>query len=225
MSLTQFQNRLHIICGIFFLLFAVLILRAVYFGAVVRDRYLKSSMHISERVINIPARRGSIFDRNGVKLLWSERCFDLWCILPANKTSTTAQIGAINQALPERKIEHISGKSQIVSNLTAEETLALEPLIRRGYPLRIRSVVKRKKLDNAIVRKKAGYVRDGQGISGWEKEYNSILSGANGKGLVSVDRRQNWIPGSFKLITPPQHGKDVTLPVIAENNQLQENRL
>ena len=224
MSSTQFQNRSHIICGIFFLLFAVLILRAVYFGAVVRDRYLKSSVHLSERVVNIPARRGSILDRNGIKLIWSERFFDLWCTLPSNKKFTTIQLDVIKKALPERKIEPGPGKFQIASGLTAVETLAVEPLIRRGYPLQIRTIVKRQKIDNAAVVRKAGYIRNGRGISGWEKEYDDILRGVNGKGQVSVDRRQNWIPGSFKLLTPPRHGKDVSLSLSAEDYLQQEAR-
>ena len=222
MLLAQFQNRLHITCGIFFLLFSVLILRAVYFGAIVNDRYLKSSVHMSERFIHIPARRGSISDRSGTKLLWSERCLELWSVLPQNKKFSAAQLEAIKKALPERIVEHCSGKIKLVSGLTADETVALEPLIRRGYPLRIRSTVQRKTLDNPIVIKKAGVVRNGQGISGWEKEYDSILRGVDGKGQVFVDRRQNWIPGSFKLITSPRHGKDVTLPRTAEEYQQQE---
>ena len=37
-----------------------------------------------------------------------------------------------------------------------------------------------------------------------------------------VDRRQNWLPGSFELIENPVHGKDIALTVDIEAEEEKE---
>ena len=110
-------------------------------------------------------------------------------------------------------------------DLTTEDIAKLEPLIRTGYPLRIRTIRQRRKISNSFVEKRAGDLRNGTGISGWEKEYDSILHGRNGECRVVVDGRQNWIPGSFELLEAPRHGKNVTLPIdVEEEKRKEDNR-
>ena len=178
---------------------------------------------MSVRHISIPANRGAIFDKNGKKLVWTKHRFELWCTLAAGqKFSRKHQAGLIKN-FPDRNYAALSDWSvPLCLDLTANDMTKLEPLIRTGYPLKIRTIRQRRKISNSFVEKQAGDLRNGTGISGWEKEFDTVLRGKNGKCRVVVDGRQNWLPGSFELLEAPQHGKDITLPVDVEEEAKRE---
>ena len=59
-----------------------------------------------------------------------------------------------------------------------------------------------------------GYRRDVMyGVTGAEKEYDVELSGTPGEYEVMLDRRRNWITGTWKLLVPSIPGEDVKLNV------------
>ena len=93
--------------------------------------------------------------------------------------------------------------------------IALEPLLLKGAPLKIRVRHERLTCDSETVRRLAGKVelRNGVqcGISGWELENELLLRGIPGRFSVLLDRFGNYMPKSFKLGAPPFDGKDLTL--------------
>ena len=223
MSEKQFRHRLHIVLVLFFICFAIIAARAVYLGSWAREHYLKTSEKMSVRNISIPAHRGSIFDKTGRKLIWTRHRFELWCTLPAGKKFSGKHKAGLEKNFPERNFANLSDWSvPLCLDLTTEDIGKLEPLIRTGYPLKIRTVRQRRMINNSFVEKRAGDLRNGKGISGWEKEYDSVLAGRNGMCRVVVDGRQNWIPGSIELLEVPRHGKNVTLSIDAEEEKRKE---
>lgn len=219
----RFSRRLHIAVILFFVCIAVIAARTLYIGFWAREKYLTESDQISVRNITIPAHRGMILDKNGKKLVWTGHRFELWCTLRAGKAFSRRWKKALKETFPDRNFSELTDWSiPLCLELRSDEIAKLAPLIRTGCPLKIRTVRRRMKRRSDVVDRLAGDMRNGSGISGWELEYDHILKGKNGRAKVVVDRRQNWLPGSFELIENPVHGKDITLTVDIEAEEEKE---
>ena len=219
----RFSRRLHIAVMLFFVCFAVIAARTLYISWWARKKYLSVSKKMSVRVITIPAHRGMILDKNGKKLVWTGHRFELWCTLSAGRKFARRWKKALKETFPDRNFSELEDWSiPLCQDLRSDEIAKLAPLIKRGCPLKIRTVRLRMKRRSAIVDYLAGDMRNGSGISGWELEYDLILKGKNGRAKVEIDRRQNWLPGSFELIDSPVHGKNVTLTLDIEAEEKKE---
>ena len=219
----QFSRRLHIAVILFFICFAVIIARALYIGLWAQKKYLNISEQMSVRNVVIPAHRGMILDKKGKKLVWTGHRFELWCTLNAGKKFSLRHKEGLKAAFPDRNFAELSDWSvPLCQDLRADELAKLASLIRTGYPLKIQTVRYRMKRRSTIVDRLAGDMRNGGGISGWELEYDKVLRGKNGRAKVVVDRRQNWLPGSFELVEKPVHGKDVTLTLDIETEEMRK---
>lgn len=219
----RFSRRLHIAVILFFVCFAVIAARTLYIGLWSQKNYRQISEQMSVRNIVIPAHRGMILDKKGQKLVWTRHRFELWCTLSAGKNFSKRLKEGLKAAFPDRNFSEMSDWSiPLCLDLRADEVAKLASLIRTGYPLKITPVRQRMKRRSALVDRLAGDMRNGSGTSGWEQEYDEILRGKNGSAKVVVDRRQNWLPRSFELIEKPVHGKDVTLPIDIETEEMKE---
>ena len=219
----QFSHRVRIAVILFFICFAVIAARTLYIGLWARKKYLSVSEQMSVRNIIIPAHRGKILDRNGNKLVWTGHRFELWCTLSAGKQMPTRWKNILKETFPERNFAELSDWSiPLCLDLSSDEIAKLASVIRSGCPLKITPIRQRIKRRSSVVDRLAGDMRNGSGISGWELEYDKILRGKNGRAKVLVDRRQNWLPGSFELVEKPVHGKDVTLPTDIEAEEMKE---
>ena len=215
-----FARRLHQTLLVFFFCFAVVCGRAVWIGGIDRARYLFTSNQMSVRNILIPARRGAILDKSGNRLVWSERRFDLWSTLPAGQFFSRQQMAELEKIFPGREfVEPESRDVPLAVGLNGNEFAALAPLIRAGFPLRVVPVMHRIKCSRPDVKTSAGCIQNGVGVSGWELKYDVILRGKDGRGQVIVDRRQNWLSGSFKLLEAPVHGKDAVIDPVENGGE------
>ena len=218
-----FSRRLRVAVLLFFICFAVIAARTLYIGFWARKKYLNITEQMSVRNITIPAHRGMILDKNGKKLVWTGHRFELWCTLRAGRTFSPRWKKVLQETFPDRNFFALTDWSiPLCPDLRADEIAKLAPLIRSGCPLKVRTVRQRLKRRSKIVDRLAGDMRNGSGISGWELEYDRILKGKNGRAKVFVDRRQNWLPGSFELVEKTVHGKDVTLETDIEAEEKKE---
>ena len=209
-----FHARSRAAAAVFFFLFAVIAVRALQIGVISRERFLRAGEKLSLKSVTIPARRGSILDQNNVPLAWSERHFELWSALPAGEHFSPRQQEKLREIFPHRVFSAVTGGSSVLClRLTAREIAALEPLIRRGFPLKIRSKTRRLTVNSAELEKQLGSVRNGVGISGWEQRFDHLLQGRDGKGRVMLDRRRNWIHSTWRMTVSPVHGRNVVVPV------------
>lgn len=175
---------------------------------------------------NLPARRGRILDREGKVLVWSEIYFDLrYNADGENELSEDEQQTLIALF---GKIDLQSGPGTVLHrHLTPEELLALEPLLRRGAPLKVTVRHERMRCNSDAVRRLAGTVevRHGTqcGVSGWELEHELTLRSIPGEYSVLLDRFGKYMPKSFRLISKPQEGQDVRLPRTLEELEKEES--
>ena len=163
---------------------------------------------------NLPGKRGRILDREGKVLVWSEIYFDLrYDAGGENELSEDEQQTLIALF---GKLDLQAGPGAVLRrHLTPEELLALEPLLRRGAPLKVAVRHERMLCNSQAVRRLAGTVevRHGTqcGVSGWELEHELTLRGVPGEYSVLLDRFGKYMPKSFHLISRPQDGGDVRI--------------
>ena len=179
---------------------------------------------------SLPGKRGRILDREGKVLVWSEVYFDLrYNADGENELSEDEQQTLIALF---GKVDLQAGPGAVIrQHLTPAELLALEPLLRRGAPLKVTVRHERMLCNSEAVRRLAGTVevRHGTqcGVSGWELEHELSLRGVPGEYSVLLDRFGKYMPKSFHLISKPQEGTDVKLDKTLEElekEQLREQR-
>lgn len=188
-----------------------------------REKILAKGEKIARIWRRLPAKRGSILDKNGKVLVWSE----LYCDLHYNNSGEYELSEDEQHALIELfgKLDFsVPPSTPLRRHLRPDELIALESLLQKGAPLRIVTRQERLVCNSEAVRFLAGKVelRDGVqcGVSGWELQNELLLRGIPGRYSVLLDRFGNYMPKSFKLGAPPSDGRDLHLPETLEELEL-----
>lgn len=179
-----------------------------------RNNILARGERIARVWRQMPAKRGKILDREGKVLVWSELYCDLHYKGPGESELSEDEQHALIELFG--KIDFaVSPSTPLRRHLRPAELIALEPLLLKGAPLQV--VVRHERLvcNSEAVRALAGKVelRNGIqcGISGWELQNELFLRGIPGRYSVLLDRFGNFMPKSFKMISPPSDGGDLRL--------------
>ena len=184
--------------------------RAWYVAVPGRDKYIAFGENMARRTMTIPAVRGRILDADGVVLAWSEHFYDLESTAPGGRLDDE-ELAALKKVIPNM---NSSGKT-LRRNLTPEEVMSLEELIRSGVRVKIIARNERIVIDSPAIRRRVGAVRMAngtmRGVSGWEKEFDRVLAGSPGRMSVMLDSKHNWIRSSVKVLNPMAKGGDVRL--------------
>ena len=199
--------------------FFLILIYLFYFTVYSRHEYIKRSESLSFREGKIPAVRGSIFDKDGVRLAWSLRCYDLLLKdAPVSSLKTKRLVQKINKIFPDinRITEFCPDKEMVIKrNLTSKELKSVQMLLSTTPKLTIRSRFKRMTINTPEVKKYIGivnYIDDTCiGVSGIEKNYNSYLSGSDGLYVVMLDKDRKWIKGTSIYKKEMVPGKDLFL--------------
>jgi stage V sporulation protein D (sporulation-specific penicillin-binding protein) len=218
-----FNFRFKVLVYLFFLWGVIILARTFYLGVIKRDDILFLAHKIAKVNGKLPSNRGKILSKDGKVLVASKNSFNL--MLQANDV-----ILSIDE---EYKLSKIIGPFNIddslvlKKNLSVKEVVQLEEIVKSGFPVKIKIISQRVIYPSKAVEYFVGIQQDNIGISGWEKEYDSVLKGTNGQFTVLLDRRRNWIASSFKVLKHKIKGKDVTIPyTLAEiENMYKEKNL
>ncbi len=203
MSDAVFQRR----SGIILLLLAGWAILAaahvVYYTCWKREKLLEQSLHLAWREGTIPAARGSILDKNGVPLVWTELTHDL--ALPRNRRSARTEmlIRHLTTVLFPLHFETDAERVVLKRNLTPEEILRLRRFTILYPELEIRPHMERKTLNIPEIHEK---------WTEWEEKYNSELAGTAGLFRVMLDSTGAWVPGTTEILAAPIPGRNVTVP-------------
>ncbi len=181
-----------------------------------RETYLDLGRKLALHHAEYYAPRARLLDRDGVPLAWSERYFDLYCLVreeeltPEFRSQLERLLGPLPELPPDRQTPWKRG-------LTPSQILSVEKWNANCRILEIRPRLERIRVSlSSELREALGEVRieNGRqvGISGAEKEFDAILTGAPGSYEVMLDRHRNWIPGTWQEQHAPRPGTDVRLP-------------
>ena len=221
------KNRLRLTVVLFIVALTLLLGRVVLLQTIQRDGYYEASVDQRTRVNILRAARGVIFDRNGNELALSVPSTTVYAD-PRDITDVPAVARALSVALahtPEQEARLLAALSApgskfsyIARGLTKENA---QTLLGLGLP----GVYSYKEPSRQVEGGVAGAVigrtdPDGLGTSGLEKQFNTILTGVDGKGIREVDKNGRSIAGVQSTTAAPVPGDDIVL-TLDKNIQFQ----
>ncbi len=214
----QFNGRFYFLLIILVAGLAVLIWRISDLSIANRLFLLKQGQARTLRIIDIPAYRGMIKDRNDVPLAVSTPVDAVWVnpqMFAANSQQLTTLSSLLN--IPKKEI------AQKIHRNSEKEFIYLA----RGLPPDVASKIKALKISGLffqreyrryypageVVSQVIGFTNvDDHGQEGLELAYDDWLKGVLGKRRVIKDRLGQTV-ADLQVVKPPQQGKDLTLSI------------
>lgn len=220
-----------ILLGLTFL-FTVLIGRLAYLMIYKGKEYKKLAINQWTSEVKISAKRGRILDRNKNELAIS-----------ANVYRVDLDLNALRQTMESKKltVEQVAASLSEVLEMSLDEVVKIinkkfpsglpygsatlkrrieKPMADKIRELDIRGVLvsadtKRYYPNNNFLTHVLGHTNsDGEGLTGIEMYYNTILSGEPGKRIAEMDStRTSELPYVISEFTEPEDGKDVVLTI------------
>ena len=226
--ISRLRRKLLIASAFAVVLLLALLVNLYYVSIVKGPEYAKMAQRQWQSSLSLKAERGKILDRNGNVLAESYTTY-MVCVNPqaitedadreriANILSTLLNVNYETIIAKMTKINPKDGKyyqqvkikDQVESNVIAQLVTFQENRAISYY-----ADVKRNYPEGNLFGQLLGFTNvDGDGQTGVELSYNSILSGVDGKQMAETDRDGNEIPGGESSYIAPIGGASVQMTV------------
>lgn len=178
------RKRLLVIAIAFFVMLTIMTVKLVYLMVMQADQYSERAQAVQERERSIKAKRGSIYDRNGVILADNEAVCSISVIhSQIEDPETVIQVLSDKLEIPEddvrKRVEKVSVREKIKSNV--DKTLADEIREMNLAGVMIDEDYKRYYPYDTLASHVLGFTgSDNQGIVGLEVYYDDLLMGEAG---------------------------------------------
>ena len=178
------RKRLLVIAIAFFVMLTIMTVKLVYLMVMQADQYSERAQAVQERERSIKAKRGSIYDRNGVILADNEAVCSISVIhSQIEDPETVIQVLSEKLEIPEddvrKRVEKVSVREKIKSNV--DKTLADEIREMNLSGVMIDEDYKRYYPYDTLASHVLGFTgSDNQGIVGMEVYYDDLLMGEAG---------------------------------------------
>ena len=206
---------------VFAILMALIVVRLIYLQLIVGPSYAAEADRRHTNVIDIQARRGTIYDRNGNILAMSEECYDVYCN-PKEVADVDAEAALVQKWLGGDVVAYreLMSKDSTFVYLTRKadkeacESMRTE-LRAEGYAgVYLLSQMHRVYPFGEVCGQVLGMVdTDGRGISGIELAYDEELSGKNGQMIMETGLGGIPVAGGTYEVTDPIDGDDIVLAI------------
>ena len=226
--ISRLRRKLLVASALAVLLLLALLVNLYYVSIVKGPEYAKMAQRQWQSSLSLKAERGRILDRNGNVLAESYTTYQV-CVNPqaitedadreriANILSTLLNVNYESIIAKMTKINPKDGKpyqqvkikDQVESNVIAQLVTFQENRAISYY-----SDVKRNYPEGNLFGQLLGFTNvDGDGQTGVELSYNTVLSGVDGKQIAETDRDGNEIPGGESSYIAPIGGAAIQLTV------------
>lgn len=214
-----FPGRFYLLLSLLLIFALIVMSRLVYLTVFSRSFLLKQGNSRHLRIIEIPAYRGMILDRDGEPLAVSTPVFSVWInpqdfansnLSSINRLSqslglTSKQIATILRHNAKREFAYLKrGVSPEIAQKIQQLSVAgvyVQREYRRYYP------------QGEVTSQVVGFTNvDDQGQEGFELAYNGVLRGVPGHERVLKDL-YGKVVGKLDVINVAKAGKDVTLSI------------
>ena len=223
---TVANHRLYLLGGLLLCWFAIICMRLVYLQIFRYGDFEQRAERQQQRSINVSAKRGLIYDRQGRELAMSIQVDSAFAV-PTEIPDLPNTISLITRITGE-------DARMVLADCRAHKTFCW--VARKGNAEtidRIRSLnlqgihfqkeSKRFYPKRELAAQVLGYVgTDDGGLSGIEREYNDQLQGKPGKMLISVDARKKWFG---RIEKEPEPGDNVVLTIDEKIQYIAEREL
>lgn len=203
-------------CVVFLL--ALILVRIFYLQ--ILSGYGLQSRGLSQWLRNLPitAKRGTIYDRNGVALASSYTTYDCY-VRKADMQDKVAVASVISSATDVSQQEIIDkidkyNYSEILVDrqLTKAQVQKIIDSYQEGIFFSA-TTTREYEYDNLLCQILGFLSADGDGQSGLELQYNSYLKGVNGMSLVETDIRGKTLDNSLTYYIDSIDGLDISLTI------------
>lgn len=211
------KHRPVLLLSLFLFGFTLVAVRLVWIQAVAAPAYAEKAFNQRLRDIELPPRRGTVYDREGEPLAVSVEARTIF--VSPNRISDKQSVaqaladtlgGDVNTYLT--KLQKDSGFEYVARKVDMDRAKELEDLeiegvgflddYRRLYP------------SGELACQVLGFVGiDDQGLAGIEKQYQDVLGGTPGIVLGERDPKGQPIPGGVQKQIDPSHGHDIVLTI------------
>lgn len=206
--------------GIFFaalsaLLFFVIIARLVQLQFLEHDRFLETKQEISEAQIEVPARRGVLYDRHHTPLAASDLRFQIGVYAPEDwsKPQRSQNLSGLT-GIPARRIRQLlHGRDE---HVVLSKNAALSPAIQDSF--RVLPGLTSEKIEHRnyplgdVAARVIGRLNhDGRGDAGLEAMFEKRLKGTAGIALVRRDGGLRRTERDRQTVKEPIDGDDLVL--------------
>ena len=223
---TAANHRLYILGGILLLWLCVICLRLVYLQIFRYGDFQQRADHQQQRSINVSAKRGIIFDRQGNELAMS--------IMVDSAFAVPSEVPDLPNAIS--LITRITGEDArfVLADCRAHKTFcwvarkANAETIERIRALNLQGIHFQKESKRFYPKRELaaqvlGYVgTDDGGLSGIEREYDEQLRGQPGRMQISVDARKKWFA---RIEKEPEAGDNLILTIDEKIQYIAEREL
>ena len=226
--ISRLRRKLLVASAFAVVLLLALLVNLYYVSIVKGPEYAKMAQRQWQSSLSLKAERGKILDRNGNVLAESYTTYQV-CVNPqaitedadreriANILSTLLHvnyetiINKMTKVNPKdgKFYQQVKIKDQVESNVIAQLVTFQENRAISYY-----ADVKRNYPEGNLFGQLLGFTNvDGDGQTGVELSYNTILSGVDGKQMAETDRDGNEIPGGESSYIAPIGGASVQMTV------------
>lgn len=214
------KRRLWFALFVVALIFSLLIGRLAFIQIVKGEEYKKLAMLQQTRNVPIPAQRGVIYDRKGIKLAFSVQSFTVWA---HPKDIDSESVDEVASNLAEILEED---KSKILDKIKNSSSTIVR--IKRWIPKAQADLIKNKRLkgvsvgaDNKRIYPNLNFAShilghttvDGVGLSGVELSYENELTGREGTLVTNTDAAGRQLPFGQEKLYPPEDGLSLVLTI------------
>ena len=191
--------------------------RLVHLQVVKAPMFEKLGSNQRVRTVVLPAKRGTIFDRNGVPLAMSVDARAIYANpqFISDPAGTAAKIGPILGIEPALIQERLARKAPFVYVARKVDVAVADRLIALHLPgLGALEEMKRVYPAGPLAAQVLGVVgTDNVGLAGLEASWNKTLSGEPGEEILEQDPRGRPIPNGKSRTRPPVAGQDLVLTI------------
>ncbi len=220
------NRRLYALAGILFLWCGVIAVRLVDLQVFQYSEWLERAQHQQQRTIEVAARRGAIYDRNGRELAMSISVDSIFAV-PAeipDPATTAGLLARVLNADPHdifAKLDRSRTFTWIARKVDAETSQRIRDLNLRGIYFQKES--KRFYPKRELAAQVLGWVgMDDEGMGGLEHVYDDKLHGRPGAMYVTMDARRKWFG---RVERNPEPGQNLVLTVDEKIQYIAEREL
>lgn len=216
------RRRVHALLAVAAVIAAIASARLIQVQGISAESYARRGVNQRLATIDLPAERGSIFDRNGIELALSTQQESV----SANPRAISDPARYAALLAPALGVQPLALAQRLMNKKLVFTYLART--LDDATAERVRQVVKSNKLvgidfqlepkrqypSGALAAPLLGLVgTENKGLGGIEYAYESVLAGRAGSLVVERDRQGREIPGGLRHSTQAARGRDLVLSI------------
>lgn len=223
----RFRVRRWLLLGAFILAAGAVLGRAFQLQALEHEKWAVEALEQQQERVPLPARRGAVYDRDGVPLALSYETYRV-SVAPRELRDPDAAGELLVEALgitrrtaeratdPEKRWVVLPGRysAEQRQQVGRVSGIYFERDLERFYP------------QGQVGRELIGVVtRDGRALGGVEQYFDEVLRGGHGYSVVRRDARGRTHPSLSLPVVPPSDGSDVHLTIDLDLQEIADDAL